>query len=126
LFLFLFFNFQVIHRDLAARNVLLARGGIVKICDFGLARELSAGDYSGENYVKKNDEPLPIKWMALESLRDKVYTTKSDVWSFGVFLWELFSLGATPYPGMLVDGEFYARIETGYRMAPPKFSPDTV
>ena len=66
---------QLIHRDLAARNVLLADDNIVKICDFGLAKDV----YKYDNYVKKNDGPLPIKWMAIESIRDKVFTSKSDV-----------------------------------------------
>ena len=66
---------QLIHRDLAARNVLLAEDNIVKICDFGLAKDV----YKYDNYVKKNDGPLPIKWMAIESIRDKVFTSKSDV-----------------------------------------------
>ncbi len=63
---------------------------------------------------------------AIESLRDKVYTTKSDVWSFGVFCWELFSLGVTPYPGMAVDGTFYQRLIDGYRMGKPKWAPDAL
>ncbi len=68
-------HLQLIHRDLAARNVLLADDNIVKICDFGLAKDV----YKYDNYVKKNDGPLPIKWMAIESIRDKVFTSKSDV-----------------------------------------------
>jgi serine/threonine protein kinase len=75
LFLYLSTHLQLIHRDLAARNVLLADDNIVKICDFGLAKDV----YKYDNYVKKNDGPLPIKWMAIESIRDKVFTSKSDV-----------------------------------------------
>jgi serine/threonine protein kinase len=88
----------LIHRDLAARNVLLTDDDIVKICDFGLARDCDYGDY-----VRKGDGPLPIKWMAIESMKDKVFTSKSDVWSFGIFCWEVFSLGANPYPGFEID-----------------------
>lgn len=66
---------KLIHRDLAARNVLLTSDGIVKICDFGLAKDV----YKYDNYVKKEDGPLPIKWMAIESIGYKVFTSKSDV-----------------------------------------------
>ncbi|OCT96846.1 platelet-derived growth factor receptor alpha-like [Xenopus laevis] len=104
-----------VHRDLAARNVLLAHGKIVKICDFGLARDIM----HDSNYVSKGSTFLPVKWMAPESIFDNLYTTLSDVWSFGILLWEIFSLGGTPYPGMIVDSTFYNKIKSGYRMAKP-------
>uniref|UniRef100_A0A8C5P8Q8 Platelet-derived growth factor receptor alpha n=1 Tax=Leptobrachium leishanense TaxID=445787 RepID=A0A8C5P8Q8_9ANUR len=104
-----------VHRDLAARNVLLAQGKIVKICDFGLARDIM----HDSNYVSKGSTFLPVKWMAPESIFDNLYTTLSDVWSFGILLWEIFSLGGTPYPGMVVDSTFYNKIKSGYRMAKP-------
>lgn len=109
---------QCVHRDLAARNVLLSQGKIVKICDFGLARDIMHDN----NYVSKgsvsrptrldgggaavfrglNPFPcvpqtfLPVKWMAPESIFDNLYTTLSDVWSYGILLWEIFSLGEPP------------------------------
>ncbi|XP_073464538.1 platelet-derived growth factor receptor alpha isoform X1 [Aquarana catesbeiana] len=107
-----------VHRDLAARNVLLAQGKIVKICDFGLARDIM----HDSNYVSKGSTFLPVKWMAPESIFDNLYTTLSDVWSFGILLWEIFSLGGTPYPGMVVDSSFYNKIKSGYRMAKPEYA----
>uniref|UniRef100_A0A0X3PAB5 Fibroblast growth factor receptor 2 n=1 Tax=Schistocephalus solidus TaxID=70667 RepID=A0A0X3PAB5_SCHSO len=83
---------HIVHRDLAARNVLIGESYVAKIADFGLTR--TACDY----YRKCSDGRLPIKWMAPESIFDRRYTTKSDVWSFGILLWEIFSYGSTPYP----------------------------
>ncbi|XP_033016307.1 mast/stem cell growth factor receptor Kit isoform X1 [Lacerta agilis] len=108
-----------IHRDLAARNILLTHGRITKICDFGLARDIR----NDSNYVVKGNARLPVKWMAPESIFECVYTFESDVWSYGILLWELFSLGSSPYPGMPVDSKFYKRIKEGYRMFTPEFAP---
>ncbi|KAK7789997.1 hypothetical protein R5R35_009209 [Gryllus longicercus] len=82
--------------------------------------------YKSDTYKKKGDGPLPIKWMALESIRDRIFSTQSDVWSFGVVMWELFSLGATPYPGMQPSEEFYNKLLSGYRMEHPPYAPRTV
>lgn len=70
---------KVLHGDLAARNVLLSEDNIVKICDFGLAKSL----YRNENYKKTGEALLPFKWLALESISDLIFSTYSDVWSFG-------------------------------------------
>uniref|UniRef100_A0A4W3IK55 receptor protein-tyrosine kinase n=1 Tax=Callorhinchus milii TaxID=7868 RepID=A0A4W3IK55_CALMI len=107
-----------IHRDLAARNILLTHGRVAKICDFGLARDIR----NDSNYVVKGNARLPVKWMAPESIFDCVYTFESDVWSYGILLWEIFSLGSSPYPGIPVDNNFYKMIKEGYRMLNPEFA----
>ncbi|XP_076861983.1 macrophage colony-stimulating factor 1 receptor [Brachyhypopomus gauderio] len=108
-----------IHRDVAARNVLVADGCVAKICDFGLARDIM----NDSNYVVKGNARLPVKWMAPESIFDCVYTVQSDVWSYGILLWEIFSLGKSPYPNILVDSKFYKMIKCGYQMSRPDFAP---
>ncbi|KAJ8337582.1 hypothetical protein SKAU_G00365480 [Synaphobranchus kaupii] len=108
-----------IHRDVAARNVLLTDGRVAKICDFGLARDIM----NDSNYVVKGNARLPVKWMAPESIFDCVYTVQSDVWSYGILLWEIFSLGKSPYPSILVDTKFYKMIKCGYQMSRPDFAP---
>uniref|UniRef100_A0A3P8TQT1 receptor protein-tyrosine kinase n=1 Tax=Amphiprion percula TaxID=161767 RepID=A0A3P8TQT1_AMPPE len=109
---------KCIHRDLAARNILLSDNKVVKICDFGLARDI----YKDPDYVRKGDTRLPLKWMSPESIFDKVFTTQSDVWSYGILLWEIFSLGASPYPGLHIDEEFCHRLKGGTRMRAPEYS----
>eukprot|EP00795_Rhopilema_esculentum_P012395 gene12395-3053_t len=105
---------KCIHRDLAARNVLVNDDKILKIADFGLARDIHAEDY----YRKRTDGRLPVKWMALEALFDRVYTTHSDVWSFGVLVWEIVTFGGTPYPGVPLE-RLFDLLKSGYRMERP-------
>ncbi|XP_075418919.1 vascular endothelial growth factor receptor 1 isoform X1 [Tenrec ecaudatus] len=109
---------KCIHRDLAARNILLSENHVVKICDFGLARDI----YKNPDYVRKGDTRLPLKWMAPESIFDKIYSTQSDVWSYGVLLWEIFSLGGSPYPGVQMDEDFCSRLKEGMRMRTPEYA----
>ncbi|XP_044267158.1 proto-oncogene tyrosine-protein kinase receptor Ret [Tribolium madens] len=105
---------KLVHRDLAARNVLLAADRICKISDFGLTRDI----YEDDAYFKRSKGRVPVKWMAPESLSDHIYTNKSDVWSFGILVWELVTLGATPYPGIAVQNLFHL-LRQGYRMERP-------
>ncbi|XP_029175598.1 proto-oncogene tyrosine-protein kinase receptor Ret [Nylanderia fulva] len=107
-------DIKLVHRDLAARNVLLATGKVCKISDFGLTRDV----YEDDAYLKRSKGRVPVKWMAPESLADHVYTSKSDVWSFGVLLWELVTLGSSPYPGVDVHN-LYNLLKAGYRMEKP-------
>ncbi|XP_030612627.1 receptor-type tyrosine-protein kinase FLT3-like isoform X2 [Archocentrus centrarchus] len=111
-----------IHRDLAARNVLVTKGRQVKIGDFGLARDIE----NDSNYVVRGNVRLPVKWMAPESIFEGMYTMKSDVWAYGILLWEIFSLGVTPYPGIKVDHMFYSMIERGFKMECPYYASETV
>nr|BAG55523.1 protein tyrosine kinase abl [Hartaetosiga gracilis] len=107
-----------IHRDLAARNCLVADNLLVKLADFGLARLL----YSENEYEAKSGAKFPIKWTAPESLNFNTFSTKSDVWAFGICMWEIVTLGETPYPGMdLYD--VIDKLQHKYRMPRPEGCP---
>ncbi|XP_061393003.1 fibroblast growth factor receptor homolog 1-like [Musca vetustissima] len=106
---------RCIHRDLAARNVLVSDDYVMKIADFGLARDIQDTDY----YRKNTNGRLPIKWMAPESLQEKFYDSQSDVWSYGILLWEIMTFGAQPYPTIMSAEELYSYLMSGQRMEKP-------
>ncbi|KAM8921177.1 tyrosine-protein kinase receptor TYRO3, partial [Pelodytes ibericus] len=103
-----------IHRDLATRNCMLHEDMTVCVADFGLSKKIYSGDYYRQGCASK----LPVKWLALESLADNVYTVHSDVWAFGVTLWEIATLGQTPYAG-IENSEIYSYLIAGNRLKQP-------
>ncbi|XP_072158763.1 vascular endothelial growth factor receptor 1 isoform X2 [Bemisia tabaci] len=113
---------KVLHGDLAVRNILLADDNIVKICDFGLSKSM----YNADNYLKKGAGKLPVKWMAPESIRDRIFSTQSDVWSFGIVIWEMFTLAKTPYPGVDSVDVLLNKLEDGYRLEQPAYAPNDI
>ncbi|XP_065882310.1 fibroblast growth factor receptor 2-like [Dysidea avara] len=104
----------IIHRDLACRNVLVGDNNAMKIADFGLSKHL----YDDPVYVKSEDGQLPIRWMAIEAILERKYSVQSDVWSFGIVIWEMFTFGGYPYPS-LTNIEVVDAILKGYRMECP-------
>eukprot|EP00800_Vazella_pourtalesii_P017065 TRINITY_DN5081_c0_g1_i3.p1 TRINITY_DN5081_c0_g1~~TRINITY_DN5081_c0_g1_i3.p1 ORF type:complete len:463 (-),score=84.75 TRINITY_DN5081_c0_g1_i3:309-1697(-) len=108
---------DLVHRDLAARNVLVSEDNTAKVADFGLARpELFKSDFVSN---------IPIKWTAPEALRKQDFSSKSDVWSYGVFMWELYSFGRVPYPRVPLN-DVTKFVESGNRMEIPDKCPDSV
>ncbi|XP_045540777.1 ALK tyrosine kinase receptor [Papilio machaon] len=117
-------SLRFIHRDIAARNCLLTSRGpgrVVKIADFGMARDV----YRAEYYKKGGKAMLPIKWMPPEAYIDGVFTIKTDVWSFGVLLWEVFSLGMMPYTGC-TNREVMEMVSGGGRLEKPYGCPQEI
>uniref|UniRef100_A0A671TRH4 Tyrosine-protein kinase RYK n=1 Tax=Sparus aurata TaxID=8175 RepID=A0A671TRH4_SPAAU len=110
---------EVIHKDLAARNCVIDDNMQVKITDNALARDLFPMDY----HCLGDNENRPVRWMALESLLNNDFSSASDVWAFGVTLWELMTLGQTPYVD-IDPFEMSAYLKDGYRIAQPINCPD--
>ncbi|XP_035725424.1 serine-rich adhesin for platelets-like isoform X2 [Vespa mandarinia] len=107
---------KIIHRDLAARNVLVDHNKLCKIADFGMSRFANEDGEVIETRHGRN--ALPIRWMAPESLIYSLFTTKTDVWSFGILMWEIVTLGSTPYPDMTAR-EVMRNVQSGYRLERP-------
>lgn len=110
---------RLVHMDLAARNCLLAHGNIVKVADFGLTRPLDRGK---DTLTLRERLKLPLKWVALEGLDDKIFGEYSDCWSFGVLVWELLSYGETPYP-YIKTPDIQDKIREGTRLEMPRGTP---
>ncbi|XP_068597274.1 tyrosine-protein kinase Mer [Brachionichthys hirsutus] len=103
-----------LHRDLAARNCMLRDDMTVCVADFGLSKKIYSGDYYRQGRIAK----MPVKWIAVESLADRVFTVKSDVWAFGITMWEIATRGMTPYPG-IQNHEIYDHLLEGHRLKQP-------
>ncbi|CAF3374182.1 unnamed protein product [Rotaria socialis] len=110
-----------IHRDLAARNILMQSNSRIKISDFGLSRSVDSSDY----YVQQSDTPIPIAWYAPESLFHAKFTSKSDVWSFGVTMWEIYTCGQFPY-GSMPNEEICQYLSCNGRLQRPSSCSSTV
>eukprot|EP00117_Sycon_ciliatum_P015688 scpid31278/ scgid15434/ Fibroblast growth factor receptor 4; PFR4 len=108
-----------IHRDLAARNILVTNNYVLKISDFGHSRTV---EDTGGIYQRSSNKHIPVKWHAIESLRKGSYTVSSDVWSFGVVLWEITTLGCVPYPEVATHN-MLALLKAGHRMEEPPACP---
>lgn len=106
---------KYVHRDLAARNILVGENRVCKIADFGLARFIKETEYEARAGAR-----FPIKWTAPEAANFSKFTIKSDVWSFGIVLYEIITKGGTPYPDM-TNAEVLNRIDKGYRMPQPPY-----
>ncbi|XP_033123685.1 receptor tyrosine-protein kinase erbB-2-like isoform X2 [Anneissia japonica] len=108
---------KVVHGDLAARNILVGVDNLVKISDFGLSQ-----DTYEKSYVRLSDGEMPVKWYSLETITENLMTVKSDVWSFGILLYEIFTYGKSPYPGIVVQ-TLPSLLQSGYRMQRPEHCP---
>merc|ERR1719186_538259 len=110
---------KLVHRDLAARNCMVSGDIVVKVGDFGMARDV----YETEYYRKEGKGLLPVRWVAPESLRDGVFTSQSDVWSYGVVLWEMSTLAEQPYQGLANDQVVFY-VKEGNVMEKPENCPE--
>ncbi|GAB0098352.1 Mitogen-activated protein kinase kinase kinase [Sergentomyia squamirostris] len=111
---------NVIHGDLTAKNILLCNDHFVKICDFGLSKIKQES-----NYYLREGPAMPIKWVALESFENGLYNSFTDIWSFGVVLWEFFSLGKEPYED-ISSNLLRAQLINGYRLEKPRYATETL
>ncbi|XP_066279734.1 uncharacterized protein [Branchiostoma lanceolatum] len=121
---------KIVHRDIAARNVVISGRKVAKIADFGLSRDVYMSSAYERTSQGGEEELLPLKWMAMESLRDGMYTCESDVWSYGVLLWEIASFGEEPrYAGGPMHPDVCTMLELlkkGVRLQQPENCPMSV
>ena len=111
---------NIIHRDVAARNILISEQLVCKVSDFGLAQKVSSGSYKESSRTQ-----FPLKWMAPETIAQRTFSVKSDVWAFGILLYEVVTHGALPYPGVQ-NKDVSGLIKEGYRMPCPRGCPKAV
>ncbi|XP_065900392.1 uncharacterized protein [Dysidea avara] len=111
---------QFVHRDLAARNILVSESVTCKIADFGMSRDLL-----DENYYVTSGGKIPVKWTAPEAIHYRKYSGQSDVWSYGIVLYEIWSLGCEPYEWLTIV-ETVEKVDTGYRLPPPPGCPRAI
>ncbi|XP_022082665.1 fibroblast growth factor receptor 2-like isoform X2 [Acanthaster planci] len=107
---------KIIHRDLATRNILLDENLTCKVSDFGFSRDVFTQNF----YQMSSSGAVPVRWMALESIVDDIYTTKSDVWSYGILVWEMITMGTHPYPGIKVT-DLIDALKDGRRLPKPSY-----
>ncbi|XP_065174436.1 uncharacterized protein LOC135804483 [Sycon ciliatum] len=114
-------HMRMIHRDLATRNILVDRGKVLKVSDFGMTRDVY--EDPDEVYIKTTGGKVPIRWMSIEALTLRTYSSESDMWAFGVVLWEIATLAKFPYSG-IQNRELISELRGGMRMEKPRGCPD--
>jgi len=112
---------KFVHRDLATRNCLVSDGMVVKIADFGLSQRIYSSDY----YKGSDRDVIPVRWMPLESIMYSKFSIESDVWAFGILLWEIFSFALQPYYGMTHE-EVVQFLKDGNTLSPPENTPPSI
>uniref|UniRef100_A0A914PMP1 Protein kinase domain-containing protein n=1 Tax=Panagrolaimus davidi TaxID=227884 RepID=A0A914PMP1_9BILA len=111
----------MVHRDVASRNILLINGNKAKLSDFGLCCHCD----ESFTYRASLQKRFPLKWLPIEALVDRIFSEKSDVWSFGVLCYEVFTYGTVPYPAM-TNVEMLEFLQAGNRLEKPALAPDAI